>query len=70
MILREVWDMKSLLSWTQNNSQIETGSHFNSLTVTQSKFIDNTYTMQFYWKRDMNAASRKNTLAIQLKKLF
>jgi hypothetical protein len=70
LILREVWDMKSLLSLSRNNSQIDTGAHYNSLNFTQAKFIDGTHTIQFDWRRDMNTIGQKNTVAIRFKKLF
>ncbi|MDD4977159.1 MAG: DUF4105 domain-containing protein [Gallionella sp.] len=70
LILREVWDMKSLLSLSRNNSQIETGAHYNSLNFTQSKFIDSTHTIQLDWRRDMSTSSQKNMVAIRFKKLF
>lgn len=69
-ILRELWDMKSLLSLTHTNNQIDGGAHYYSINFDHSKFIDRTLTVNLDWKWDFNNQHQQHFIAIGLKKIF
>lgn len=70
MIMREVWDMKSWLSLTRINSQVDSGTHYCKLALVQSKFIDSTHSLIFGWERDFNNQNQTNAIVLTLKKIF
>lgn len=69
-VLREVWDMKSLLSLTRTINQIDSGSHYYTLSLKHSKYITNSLALNLDWKSDFNARNRKSFAAIGLRKIF
>lgn len=69
-ILREVWGMKSLLSLTRTDNQVDRGSYYYTLVLDQSKFIGNENTINFEWKWDFNNEYKRNRIAISFKKIF
>ena len=69
-ILREVWDMKSIFSLARTDNQVDIGSHYYTVGISQSKFIDNTKTLLFELKCDFNNDNVQNTIAITLKNIF
>lgn len=69
-IIREILDMKSILSLTRTDNQIDAGSHYYSISGTQSKFINKTKTLSINFKRDFNDNAQQITFAITLKNIF
>jgi hypothetical protein len=69
-ILREVWDMKTIFSVMRTNNQINIGSNFYTIRLNQSKFINNTKSLNFDWKTDCNGRYKQNIFEITLKKIF
>lgn len=69
-ILREIWDMKSMFSLTRTDNQIDKGSHYYTLSLNHSKYINNSLTLNLDWKKDFNNQNERNFIAIGLKKIF
>ena len=69
-VLREVWDMKTLLSLMRTNNQIDRGSHYYTFSLKHSKYITNSLALNLDWKSDFNSSNRKSFIAIGLRKIF
>jgi hypothetical protein len=69
-ILREVWNMKTLLSVVRTDNQIDNGTHYFTMRLSQSKFINKVNTINVDWLRDLNNNHQRNTVTISLKKIF
>lgn len=70
MIIREVWDMKSLFSVTRTDNQIDQRCHYYTAWFSQSKFISRNNTINLDWKLDVNEISRHSLLSLTLKNIF
>ena len=70
VIVREIWNMKTLLSLSRTDNQIDRGSHYYTLSLTQSKFIDKAHSFTLNWQRDANAYRTRNSVTLGLKRIF
>lgn len=69
-IIREVWDMKSLLSITRTDNQIDQRFNYYTVWLSHSKFISRNNTINLDWKLDVSETSRHNLLSLTLKNIF
>jgi len=69
-IIREVWDMKSLLSITRTDNQIDQRSNYYTAWFSHSKFMNRNNTINLDWKLDVNETSRRSLLSFTLKNIF
>lgn len=70
MIIREVWDMKSLLSITRTDNQVDPRSNYYTAWFSHSKFMNRNNMINLDWKLDVNDTSRRSLLSFTLKKIF
>lgn len=69
-IIREVWDMKSLLSITRTDNQVDQGSNYYTAWFSHSKFMNRNNTINLDWKLDVNETSRRSLVSFTLKNIF
>lgn len=69
-ILREVWDMKSLVTLTRTDGQIDMGSHFYTAAFSQSKYLNRSNTLNVDWKLHFNDQYERSTISLTLKSIF
>jgi len=69
-IIREVWGMKSLLSITRTDNQVDQRSNYYTAWFSHSIFINKNNTINLDWKLDANEAARRSLLSFTLKNIF
>ena len=69
-IIREVWNMKTLLSLTRTDNQVDLKSNYYTACFSQSKFLNSMNSLNLDWKLDMNEFSRRSLITITLKNIF
>lgn len=69
-IIREIWDMKSLLSITRTDNQIDQRFNYYTVWLSHSKFMSRNNTINLDWKFDVSETSRHNLLSLTLKNIF
>lgn len=69
-IIREVWDMKSLISISRTNNQVDLRSNYNTALISHSKFLNSNNTLNLDWRLDLNEYSRRSLLSLTLKNIF
>lgn len=70
MLVRQIFDMKSLLTCDRIAGQIDRAAHYDRLRFTQSKFIDRSRTVQFELTQIRNRRAHETTAALMYKHLF
>ncbi len=69
-LLREMWDMKTIVSITRTDNQINSGTHYYTIMLSQSKFINKEYSLNLNWQRDYNQQRERDIFSVGLKKTF
>lgn len=69
-VIREVWNMKSLLTLTRTDNQVDRNSHYYSVWLSQSKYLDKSNTLNMDFKCDFNNSYNKKIIALTLKRVF
>ncbi len=70
MLVREVFNMKSMLTYDRTAGQIDTGARYDTLRFTQSKFLDRMQTIQLEFSQTRNRRAHENSAALIYKRLF
>lgn len=70
VLVREVFNMKSMLTFDSIMGQIDSGNRYDTLRFTQSKFLDRTQTIQFELVQTRNRLSHETSASVIYKRLF
>ena len=62
--------MKTLLSLTRTDNQVDLKSNYYTACFSQSKFLNSMNSLNLDWKLDMNEFSRRSLITITLKNIF
>jgi hypothetical protein len=69
-VIREIWSMKTLFSFTRTDNQVDAGSDYYTIFFNQSEFVNKTYTLNIECKLDFNNKFDRHYIAISLKNIF
>lgn len=69
-VVREVWDMKSLISTTFTNNLTGTDLHYFTLGWTQTKYLDQSNSLSVAFKRDFNGNQSQYSVELAYKRIF
>lgn len=69
-VVREVWDMKTLLSVGLTDHQGGAGSTYHTVRLSQSKYFDKSRTVNLELEHLANAERRRDRVAFSFKQLF
>lgn len=69
-LLRGMWDMKTIASVSRTDNQISSGTHYYTIILSQSKFINKEYSLNLNWQRDFNQQRERDIFSVGLKKTF
>lgn len=70
ILVREVFNMKSMLTYDRIMGQVDSGTHYDTLRFTQSKYLDRTQTIQLEFAQNRNSRTHETTAALIYKRLF
>jgi hypothetical protein len=69
-IVREVWNMKSLLSYVFTMGQLKNSANYSTVRFRQSKYMDKAHSVQLEWEKIFDQDNTRNTLLLSFKKIF
>lgn len=70
IVVREVFDMKSILSFRENYNQLGSRNWVNCIEFTQTKYISNNFAVFFHANRNKSDIMTVNSYDLTLKKYF
>ncbi len=70
VVLRGIWNMKTLASLTRFDNQIDRGAYYHVARITQAKYLDRSHTLMATWERYWNQNAIVHSLTLGIKMLF
>ena len=69
-IVREVWNMKSHLSYILTLGQLETTANYSTFRFQQSKYLSKAYSVQMEWEKIFDQDNTRDILLLSFKKIY
>lgn len=69
-IVREVWNMKSHLSYVLTLGQLETTANYSTFRFQQSKYLNKAHSVQLEWEKIFDEDNTRDTLLFSFKKIY
>lgn len=70
MVVREIWNQKTIFSLARLGNQANSGKHHYALAVKHAKYIGKSYSVHLDWERNFIRDLSENTVTLSLKKIF